>query len=931
MQNNQNKLPSIEICQKHIDMMPGEHTKLRTLDDLTKEDGFYVCDYNCNTSGFLVSTKRDENNQLKSYFSKSQLCHEVIIGSSGSGKSQGFTINVIMSLDGTVSYIINDPKGELYAATHKHLEKKYGKENVRCIDYLTPEKSDTHINYLCELGHEWLKAIVDEVRGTITKQKKNDIWELIVSNIIKYVNTIFIITDTKEPSWQRTAINFIAAIIIALFEDLGTIGLTKYGKNEPETINFNVINKIFHEFSWNIERESSLNDKGFFTSRNRTSTARQMASPLINNAAGTRANYLQFVENYLKEVNDRTIKIISEKNDFDILTLGKKPQIIFQKYDISHTEIKEYVNKVTSQFINALFEYSHKTVKPLDVPVVVLCDEFPTLNPNPIYPRLLATGRGSNIFLHMIIQSYSQLSARYPDDYITMIENCNYTYFIGTNDQLTAEKFSKELGLTTIADPVLYLQGKLAEKVIPVVSQDYLMHRMKEGEVFIKVNKEQPIHGFFEFYYKTKEYHDEDDGGKNGKKKDSEVTDYMQENAESKAEIKVNKESDLYCQKGSIITEKSDEKEKINSKKSKSKEKVEQKDSQDLVAKKKQAIDYINSKNFDSLIGNDNNFSDEADYDEDLYSDYLNKEDYGFEGDDDNSGIFDNIPGYPDFKIFSKILGLDSDNVFDDDFIDDDFLIVDDDFEDDCNVFKMPDGDKDMDIICYDDLIFKNGNIDPNDDYDFENEYDYDKVVEEVTEDDLNIPSSENYESDSLINKESNDKRKNNLRNKSKGMIYSVYAIYSEYKESNEMPDFAHNAWEIVTKIAKKHNVSKKEIVKKLSNAPIVVIDNLTESEAKKLAYYLGQLKVVSFIIKNENDEIVLQNYEKPFSIYRPLLLINNGKGKLELVDLIKNIIRQVKGKVLDEVISSLNDILVDIIKMDKSSLDSMFKLFQIE
>lgn len=213
-----------------------------------------------------------------------------------------------------------------------------------------------------------------------------------------------------------------------------------------------------------------------------------------------------FVENYLNQLNDPRIEAISAYNDFDIETIGKTPQVVFFIYDISDEKQREFVNKILAQNVNFLLEMTHKDVKPLDVPTIFFCDEFPTLKPNPVYPNVLATGRSSNVYLHMVVQSLTQLEARYPDEHKAMVENCDYCFFIGTNDEATAKRFSDELGRTTIPDPVAFLNGSFATATIPVVSQDYLMHRMKEGEVFIKIHRKQPIHGFFEFYYKTPEY-----------------------------------------------------------------------------------------------------------------------------------------------------------------------------------------------------------------------------------------------------------------------------------------------------------------------------------------------------------------------------------------------------------------------------------------
>lgn len=497
-----------EECIVFANAIPmAEHTRLRTLEDLKNSEDSVVSKFNKarKKTGVLLSTRiSDETNELVTYFAK-KLTHTLVIGSSGSGKSQGFGMNTLMNLDGTISYIVADPKGEYYRNTYSRLAEVYGSESVKCIDFMNPALTDYHINHLYVLAIQWLKV----AKSKKTKGEKKVVLDHIVGKIKKYYDVLFTVKSIKDPSWEETAKNFILAITYALFEDLTLTNSkakrTRRCRTTPDVINFTTINKIFQSFTWENSR-SSFNDGGFLTNRGKDSLAYRYSNAIINNASGTRANYMGFVANYLKEIDDARIAHISAYNDFDVSSLGRKPQIIFFIYDISDVTIRDYVNKVIAQNISELLEYTHRTVKPLDVPVVYYIDEFPTLLPSSVFPNILATGRGSNIFLQMVIQSYSQLQARYPDEYRAMLENCDYTFFIGTNDADTAKKFSDELGKRVVPDPAAFLQGNFITQTVPVVSEDYLMHRMEDGEVFIKVHRKQPIHGFFQFFYKTDQY-----------------------------------------------------------------------------------------------------------------------------------------------------------------------------------------------------------------------------------------------------------------------------------------------------------------------------------------------------------------------------------------------------------------------------------------
>lgn len=495
-----------DTLKKYAENMPNaEHTHLRELEELSQASDCIVCDYGKRPekASILMSVKRDENDRLKCYYSSDKDGHALIIGSSGSGKSQGFGMNLLMNTDGKQSYLVTDPKGEYYKATYAYLCRTYGADNVRTLNFMQPELTDLHVNYLCVLARKW----VEVCKSKDAAYKKTALDE-IVNAIGKYVEVLFQVRDNYQPSWERIARHFIVGLILAMFEDLTLTEAeekrTKRRRTTPEMINFYNINKIYKSFSYSGTR--SFEDHGYLTERKKSSLAYQYTNAVIDNAGTTRANYFGFVDEYLKQVTDTKITAISAYNDFDIESIGKTPQVVFVIYDISDTVVREFVNKVIAMDLNLLLEYTHKTVKPLDVTVKLFLDEFATLKSCDVYPNILATGRGSNIFLYIVVQSYTQLEARYPDEYRAMIENCNFTYFIGTNDFETAKRFADELGRVTVPNHVEFLRGNFSTETVPVISLDYLMHRMKDGEMFVKIHRRQPVHGFFEFYFRTKEY-----------------------------------------------------------------------------------------------------------------------------------------------------------------------------------------------------------------------------------------------------------------------------------------------------------------------------------------------------------------------------------------------------------------------------------------
>jgi hypothetical protein len=213
------------------------------------------------------------------------------------------------------------------------------------------------------------------------------------------------------------------------------------------------------------------------------------------------------VQKYLTPFADPQITEMSKDNNFNVIDMGETPKVLFLIYDQSDIAVREWGNVVVAYSMQSLLAHSHKTSSGLKVPVVAVIDEFPTLRPNPIYPTILETGRGCNIFLTLVVQSLSQLKSRYPDDYVSMVNNCALQTFLGTNDFETAREFSLRLGQTTVPDPQAFLHGRYASQTVNVVTCDKLMHRMNYGETFLCVDRQMPIHGSFCLHYQTSEYH----------------------------------------------------------------------------------------------------------------------------------------------------------------------------------------------------------------------------------------------------------------------------------------------------------------------------------------------------------------------------------------------------------------------------------------
>ena len=487
----------IERCARSV---PGEQTELLGIGDIAQEDGYSVHKaLSEHPTGIPVSAYRDEDGEL-CILQRDGLSHVLVAGSTGCGKSMRYLINQLFDLNGKTSVIVADIKGELYRYTARYLKSVYGEENVHYMDFIRPERSEVLFNPFTGIAQRYLEAELypDRVRSI-----RNEA----LADLRKLCDKLFPNRSEKDPSWDEGARGFIYGILVGLLEDmfLNREQEAKTGRRRvlPEQINFETVNEVFSRFEYGEE----FNDRGFFETRDRDDLALRHVRGIINDARNTRACYLQLVESYLNGYSYPDICALTIADTFDIASLADTPQVLFLTYDITDERMRGFVNQYVVKSLDTLKEKAIDRGAPLEVPVMYLLDEFPTLQADPIYATLFSVGRGWNIFITAIVQDLTQLETTYSNGVAQQIRNnCNLMFFLGTNDVHTAKAVKEQLGRHIIPDPASYLQGAVKFIEVNLVAEDALMHRMEPGETYITINSHMPMRGYFELYFNCPEY-----------------------------------------------------------------------------------------------------------------------------------------------------------------------------------------------------------------------------------------------------------------------------------------------------------------------------------------------------------------------------------------------------------------------------------------
>ena len=473
--------------------------------------------------------------------------NNLIIGITRSGKGEMFvypSIDVYSRAKEKTSLVITDPKLELYKSSKRTLEERG--YDVYLLNLDDPLHS-MGFNPLEQIKEEYLKKNYAEA-------------ELLAQSFSFSIFNPNSPTNT-DAFWQDTASSLLTAMILAHVQDcieedeiINSERYKKYvnkreyyeGLSEEEKFEQHTVWNQLKQNSRDIIMESKLRglpeeQEFFLTDENAkkitmysiintfTELARIKAEndPSISaldsyfsqrppldrvklkysaiEVAGDRTKGSIFASMLVKLTVftfENVAKMTAESSlRLEDIGFGKKPIAVF----LGIPDYDKSTHFLASVFIRQLtFVLEKKATRNMsgkcDRKVKFICDEFGNLPAIEGMENIITVCLGRNISYDLYIQAYKQLNKLYGDDAETIIGNCGNQIYILTNDDNTAENFSKNLGNETIID-VQRSGNKLSsnkdfmestmEK--PLLDMNKLME-LKEGECVVKrVMKRQDL------------------------------------------------------------------------------------------------------------------------------------------------------------------------------------------------------------------------------------------------------------------------------------------------------------------------------------------------------------------------------------------------------------------------------------------------------
>ena len=344
--------------------------------------------------------------------------HVMVTGTSGCGKSHCYARpKIFQCIRFKRSYIVTDPKGELYADTSKYAEKNGYIVKILNLTYLTGSDS---WDALAEVKGGDLQREAQTLCDTIINNTSNpnakagdEVYSNGEQNLLKALVLYVLTSPQYGASGGKKTLGGVYELLCKTEEDLDACFNTLPEGNPALA-------------PWNIYRTASNNLRGN-----------------LKLGLGVRLQTLQ----------DEVVKMVTGTPDIDLTQPGKTQCAYYIIMSDMHSAYRFISSLFFSLLFDKLVEYSRTLPsQKLPVPVDVIMDEFIAIGQIPSFADKLATVRSAGIGISIIFQTLSQLQNSYPDGvWESLIANC-YTFMcLSCNDMTTAKYLSERSGTATVA------------------------------------------------------------------------------------------------------------------------------------------------------------------------------------------------------------------------------------------------------------------------------------------------------------------------------------------------------------------------------------------------------------------------------------------------------------------------------------------------
>ena len=378
----------------------------------------------------------------------------LVVGTSGAGKTRSIVTPNLLQATG--SYIVSDPKGNLYEKYGPYL-KNQGYE-VKKLDFTDPENS-AHYNFFKYIRNT---QDINKISHMIIYSKGQDGYK-------------------PDPFWDEASELLLQALIAYLYEGFRSSeqNLRSVQKlidacniDENDSGSATILDKLMEAHEKEYEDSYAVSQYKKF----RVAAGKTLKSILIS----LNARIGQFDTPELRE--------LTKYDTIRISGIGMKPTAVFVVVSDTDRSLHGLANLFFTQAMNELCWQADKRCKgnTLPVPVRFILDDFATNCKIAEFPRMIASIRSRGISTMLMIQSEAQLEEGYNKDARTIIGNCDTYVYLGGNDVDTAEAVARrcDVPLKKILNMPVETNWIFRRGQEPVNSKNYnIEHLLKEKNI----------------------------------------------------------------------------------------------------------------------------------------------------------------------------------------------------------------------------------------------------------------------------------------------------------------------------------------------------------------------------------------------------------------------------------------------------------------
>jgi type IV secretion system protein VirD4 len=372
-------------------------------------------------AGLVIQIDQDVNGNVKGAIIDGNDTNTIIVSGTGSGKTRRVLSPYILScICAKESFVVHDPKGELYGFFYTLLEKK--NFNVKIINLREPMTGD-RLNFLEEAAKLW-------------KQGKEGRAIEIARGIAE---TLYLpLEDKNDRFWTQTAIN--------LFLSYFTIAATIL---EPEYVTLAAIYKIHIQ---GIEKIGTMSKMQIYLEDNRDKKCFELGIPSITAANETRQSiFAVFANGIIRVILNDDIEDMTTKSTFAVQDFAS-PEQPMALFIITRDEAPQTYATIVSSIVDmvytTLIDMAHsKYNNTLPRTCHFILEEFGNIAPLENINDMMTASRSRNIRMVLVVQSLCQLYINYSKELAqVLIGNTQNLVYMSSTDMDLVEMISRRCG-----------------------------------------------------------------------------------------------------------------------------------------------------------------------------------------------------------------------------------------------------------------------------------------------------------------------------------------------------------------------------------------------------------------------------------------------------------------------------------------------------